>query len=404
VSTHKRALLVTTVPITLQAFLLPLADALRAKGWEVDALTGLTDDRVLAGDTEVLEQHFDAIHTIAWSRSATSLLRLGQLSRQIRALVKQAGYDVVHVHTPIAAFITRFALRHMPTRRIIYTVHGFHFMDDQPPALSTTLFKIAERCALYWTDDIVVMNDMDEAAGRSLVARTQKTARPCTLHRIDGTGLDFQDYERHSPVSFDEQPNWRPGAPSPAPSATPATLPFDNSTFVVGMVAEMNENKRHDVVIEAARTLAVSTDAIRFVFIGSGPLEERLKQKVGAYGLKDSIHFTGQLPHDEVRRLIALCDLGILVSQREGLPRSLMEFIASSVPVIGTDTRGIVDEVRNPSAICRPTPAALATLIHHYAKNPDELSALATEQYTHAIAHYDSDVVIPQYLKLYSYA
>jgi len=402
----KRVLMVTTVPVTLEAFLLPLADALHETGWQVDALTGTTDDPVLAGDAEKLTQHFEQIHHIGWNRSVRSLTRTPQLARTIRTLVEKGAYTVVHVHTPIAAFITRMALARMPAEtrpRILYTVHGFHFDESHPLSLGERLFKHAEQVAIHTTDDLVVMNDRDEQAARTLVARTKGSARLAMLHRIDGTGLYFSAYLNFPP-------------PAEVRTAQRAALGIPADAFVVGMIAELNANKRHRLIVEAARlfaqrpTAAHRTEAddsrttespINFLLIGTGPLETSLKQTVASHGLADRIHFTGQLPHDEVRDLIRICDLGILVSRREGLPRSLMEFIASGVPVIGTATRGITDVVGDRAALCDATPQALAALIDRYATDSQQRTSLAQQQYTRARARYDTSVVIGQYLKLY---
>ncbi|MCL2491847.1 MAG: glycosyltransferase [Coriobacteriia bacterium] len=386
----KRALIVTTVPITLQAFLLPLSDALRKRGWTVDALTGQTQDEVMAGDTTELEAHFDTIHQIGWDRTLSSLTHLPELARRIRELIAQHDYDVVHVHTPIAAFVTRRALKQQPgdeRPHIIYTVHGFHFFDAEHPSLAARLFKAAERNVIGVTDDLVVMNDMDEIAGRELVSLTQLDERPATLHRIDGTGLDFGSFTRAD--AEDDRRALRESLGVPADG------------IVVGMIAEMNENKRHELVLKTAELLADRQPSIHFLLIGSGPLEESLKQTVSGSSLDGLTHFTGQIPHDEVRQLIRICDLGLLVSQREGLPRSLMEFVASGVAVIGTDTRGITDVVRDPSAISEPSAQALATMIEHFATDEKDRSALARQQYRNARSHYDLDIVIPQYIELF---
>ena len=380
---NKRALFITTVPITLQAFLLPLCDALQEAGWGVDALTGDTTDPAMAGDRNLLDSHFGTIHSIGWGRSLASLFRYPTFARQIRKLVIDGTYDVVHVHTPIAAFITRIALKRTrcPDKvRVIYTVHGFHFLNDRQPSFSSLLYMTAERYAIHATDDLVVMNDMDEVAGKELVALTEQSARPCVLHRIDGTGLDFSEYNEPQDRALDE-------IPEPA--------------FMIGMIAEMNENKRHALVIEAARRVIASHPDTHFIFIGTGPLKDHLKQKISRYNLNEHIHLTGQLAHPEVRALIPKCDLGILASKREGLPRSLMEFIASGIPIAGVDTRGIIDEVRNSSALCEPSPDTLAALINHLIDNPEQLRSLAKQQHAHAIKHYDLAVVIPQYLSLY---
>src|SRR4051794_29163723 len=116
--------MVATVPMTLRGFLLPFAEHFRARGCRVDGLA-----RGITGDADCV-RGFDRVWDVDWSRNP---LRLGQLFRTpaaIRELVVREGYDLVHVHTPIAAFLTRFALRGLRRQgrpRVIYTAHGFHF-------------------------------------------------------------------------------------------------------------------------------------------------------------------------------------------------------------------------------------------------------------------------------------
>ena len=99
------ALFVTTVPITLEAFLLPFADHFRAQGWRVDALAnGAASDPRLAG-------RFDERFDVAWSRDPLSPSNFLGAAGTVRGIVEAGGYDIVHVHTPVAAFVTRYALR-----------------------------------------------------------------------------------------------------------------------------------------------------------------------------------------------------------------------------------------------------------------------------------------------------
>lgn len=51
---------------------------------------------------------------------------MGGVAR-VKAVVAQGNYDLVHVHTPIAAFVTRYALKDVKKTKVIYTAHGFHF-------------------------------------------------------------------------------------------------------------------------------------------------------------------------------------------------------------------------------------------------------------------------------------
>src|SRR5512140_1718441 len=103
-------LFVSTVAATLRFFLLPYASHLRALGWRVDAAAnGATQEPAIC-------EAFDNVYDIPLSRSIHDVRGLVLGARAIsRALA--SGPDIVHVHTPIAAFVTRLAIRRLPAAR-----------------------------------------------------------------------------------------------------------------------------------------------------------------------------------------------------------------------------------------------------------------------------------------------
>src|SRR5207237_617615 len=117
-------LMVTTVPEMLYGFLLPFARHFRACGWRVDAMAqGVSSwpDCV---------QAFDRVWDMEWSRNPVHPRNMLVAPKGVRDLVAREGYDIVHVHSPVAAFVTRLALRRLRKQgkpRVIYTAHGFHF-------------------------------------------------------------------------------------------------------------------------------------------------------------------------------------------------------------------------------------------------------------------------------------
>jgi len=391
-SAHKhdatpRALFVTTVPITLRAFLLPLAEGLRAEGWCVDALTGAEDGTggVRPGSevSAAWQQAFDTIHTVPWSRSILSFAHYPQLARQVRTIVAEGGYHVVHVHTPIAALITRLALREVSGVRVIYTAHGFHFFRGQNERLRGWLFRRAEQYCARFTDVLVVMNDEDEAAARTLAAHAPR----CEVQRIDGVGIKLGDYTA-IPLTPEQEASLR------------KQYRLERASFVVGIIAEMNDNKRHRLALYAARVLKESHPRLRWLFIGTGPNERALRVRADAERLP--VTFTGQLKRERLRELFSLIDLGLLVSEREGLPRSLMEFSAAGIPIAGTQSRGIIDEVRDERALAtRARGGAIAEVIARIADDSTLAAELAAQQHRFAQEHFSLDVILPRYLALY---
>ena len=387
-------LFVTTVASTLEAFLLPFARALRERGLRVDALSA--DTLSTAGLAGEFDQRFE----IGWSRSIRSLARYRRLARDVRVLVAREGYETVWVHTPIAALVTRAALRRGGPRgalaggregalapRVVYTAHGLHFFRGGP-ALTNGVYRLLEKwAARRWTDVLVVMNDEDEAAARRWVA---PGGWRCQLLRIDGIGIDAAEW---APVTLDpvrrQELRERFGLPP--------------ESFTITMIAEMNANKRHELLIEAVGELVAreATGELRLLLVGEGPRKTELRRLATEEGLAGTVVFTGQLRPDELRELLALTDLGMLVSAREGLPRSLMELCAAGIPLAGTRTRGIVDEVADERALASaPTPAAIAELILRLAKDPALRDELARAQHARLMERYELGRVLEQYLEL----
>ena len=306
-------LIVTTVASTLRSFLLPYAAHFRALGWRVDAAAnGAAGDAILGGA-------FDHVYELPLSRSIADV---GGILRAERAMagILETGYDLVHVHTPIASLVTRIAVRRTPaTRRpaLAYTAHGFHFHKDGS-ALTNGLFVTVERIAGRWTDRLVVINDEDfAAAGQHRIVPTSR------LVRMPGIGIDTAVYAR-SALDPAAVRNARDefGGGSDAP------------LFVV--VAELNANKRNADVIEA---LAMVADPrARLAILGEGPERANLEALAARLGVGDRVHLAGFVR--DVRPVIAGANALVLASHREGLARSIMEALALEVPVIASTARG----------------------------------------------------------------
>ena len=103
-----RMLSVATIEGTLSEFLLPFAEHFRAQGWRVDAMAqGVTDSPECCAA-------FDRVWDITWSRNPLDPRNLLKAAPAVRRLVERERYDLVHVHTPVAAFVTRYALKNLP--------------------------------------------------------------------------------------------------------------------------------------------------------------------------------------------------------------------------------------------------------------------------------------------------
>jgi glycosyltransferase involved in cell wall biosynthesis len=312
-----RLLMVTTVPSTLRSFLLPFAAHFRSQGWQVDAMAcGVSA-------SPECQTGFDRVWEVEWSRNPLDPRNLLSAPGAIREIVMREKYQIVHVHTPVAAFVTRYALKDLRQQlgaKVIYTAHGFHFYAGGNP-LKNAAFINLEKSGGSWTDYLVTINYEDKEA-----ALQHKLVAPKQSRYMPGIGVDLKYYNRQL-VS------------ASAVAQVRQELGIGENTPLLLSVAEFTARKRHVDAISAFAKLA-RTD-VHFALAGSGPLMAKMKQLAVELGVADRIHFLGN--RSDVPVLMRAARANILVSAQEGLPRSVLESLALEVPTIGTKIRGTQD-------------------------------------------------------------
>lgn len=370
-----KLLMVTTTAITIDAFLLPFARHFRASGWTVDAAArGVT----AAG---TLEPEFDSLYEMEWTRNPLDWENLARSAKRIRAIVARNGYDIVHVHTPIAAFVTRLALRGERAAgkvKIAYTAHGFHFYQGAPP-LKNLIFQTAERLAARWTDHLIVINGEDYEAALKMLPREKIT------YMAGGIGMDLKKY-RKAAFGADEI------------AAARREMGAGPGDTLVLTVAEFSPGKRHKDLVKA---LAETGDpAIRLAFAGTGPLAAETRRLAAEAGVADRVKFLGF--RKDIPLLIAAADVTALPSGREGLPRVVMESMAIGTPVIGADIRGTRDLLSGGCGTLVPLgdTHALAEALKKHKKMTPEIAA-AAERAKAKAQTFDVEKIIEQYEGIY---
>ena len=322
-----RLLIVTTDTMTLRAFLVPYGEFFRSLGWHVDAAATQTSSYPTIRDS------FNGVYEVRWRRSPFTPASLRGL-RDIRRLIRGGRYDIVHVHTPVASFITRIAVMGLPADQrphVVYTAHGFHFHRGSR-GVSSAFFRLAERAAASGTDRLIVINREDHEAAVRL-----KLVDEEHLVLMPGIGVDTSAWRR---VGVDS---------SRSREIRAATgIPDDVSVIVT--VAELNPGKRHRDLLSA---VAESSDtSFHVVFVGRGPLEAQLRDQAAALGIADRVHLVGFT--EDVVDLLGIASVMVLPSEREGLPVSIIEAMCMEVPVIAADVRGSRDLLADGAGVLYP--------------------------------------------------
>ena len=374
--TQPSLLTVATVSMTIKGFLTPYATHFRERGWRVEAAAnGATTDPGLQGI-------FDELHELPLSRS---ILDVGGMLRALEAIsrIVEGGFDIVHVHTPIAAFVTRAAIRRMPPAKrpaVVYTAHGFHFYP-RGGRLTNAVFLTAERVAGRWTDRLIVINDEDHAAAlrHRIVPRRRLVLMP-------GIGVDTGWYDR-ARVTPDDI------------AAARARLPVDPGTPLFAVVGELSLRKRPFDVVAA---LGMMKDReSHLVFVGDGPGRPRVEAAIRGSGVGDRTHLVGSLA--DVRPVVLASAALVLASSMEGLPRCVMEAMSLEVPVVATDARGSPDLVEPDAGIIVPVGdvPALARAMDRVLEDPDAARAMAATGRRRIVEQFELSTLLGHHEELY---
>ncbi len=239
--------------------------------------------------------------------------------REIETLVSENHYDIVHCHTPIAAFCTRIACRKVRKKgtKVIYTAHGFHFYQGAP-FKNWLLFYLAEKICSYFTDVLITINTEDyEFAKRKFSTKS--------IQYVPGVGIDVEKFANTKINAIKKRQEI--GVPEDA--------------FMMLSVGELNINKNHQVVIKALAQL--NDKKVHYVIAGSGNQYSNLINLAREHGIDGQVHLLGH--RNDVAELYKAADIYLLPSIREGLNVSVMEAMSSGLPCIISDIRGNRDLV-----------------------------------------------------------
>jgi len=116
-----------------------------------------------------------------------------------------------------------------------------------------------------------------------------------------------------------------------------------NKSLVGIFVGRLEQEKDLDILLTAWSAAFAQTLSTSLVIIGAGTMMSALKALARQLGIGQQVVFVG--PSDSVERYMAMADVGLLTSRAEGLSNTLLEYMASGLPVIGSRISGTEDFV-----------------------------------------------------------
>lgn len=234
--------------------------------------------------------------------------------KELRKLIEENEYELVHCHTPVAAAIARYAFRDARKKhntKVLYTAHGFHFYKGAPKI--SRLYYSVEKAMIRYTDGIITINEEDYLAAKKM-CRNKK----CDAYKISGIGIDLSRVRNSTRTREDIRDEFG--------------IPHD--AFLVMSNSEINENKN----VECSITAVAANKGVYMLICGTGKSMDKCRDLVKELGCTDRIIFAGY--RYDAKELLHGADAFIFPSYREGLGLAAIEAMGAGLPLIVSDNRG----------------------------------------------------------------
>lgn len=231
--------------------------------------------------------------------------------------IKKEKFTIVHTHTAKAGFIGRLAARLAGVPLVIHTSHGLPFYKGLG-WLKSIMYFILEKLACRISDYIFSQN-MDGIDAMLKYKIKAKYGMGYEGNGINTAKLD-QIYEN---LNADQKRN---------------DLGIESGRMVVGYYARLEPVKGHRMFLEAFKNVVVNHPDVLCLIAGKGNLEEDIRKFISVNNLHNNVRLLGY--REDIHEIIAITDIVVLTSEKEGIPRILMESMYMKKPVAATNVTG----------------------------------------------------------------
>jgi glycosyltransferase involved in cell wall biosynthesis len=129
------------------------------------------------------------------------------------------------------------------------------------------------------------------------------------------------------------------------PGEAKSRLGIAGDSFVVGIAARLESNKRLDLFVATARYLADRIPKSAFVIAGEGRQKEPLRRLILQSGLRDRVALLGE--RNDVYDVLRAMDVLLICSDHEGIPMVMLEAMTLGVAVVSRKVGGIPEVIRD---------------------------------------------------------
>lgn len=288
---------------------------------------------------------------------------------KIIKFIKAHNIKIIHSHGKGAGLYSRLAA-YACNIPCIHTFHGVH--TDKYNRFTSMLYTLYEKCMSKITTRIIAVSQSEY---ETLISSNICTPYYTTIIR---NGVNI--------------PTHRTGYDTFSPP------------YSVLLITRFDPVKNTELILPILHRLKATghINSFRFIITGDGPGREQLEAKIHFAGFHKQIQFTGAVtkPFETDRPL--LCFLS--TSHREGLPLSILEASAHSLPIVATDVPGNSEAVENniTGILCKPNDAvSISNALILLASNHELASKLGNNGRKHIQNNFSADRMAADISNLY---
>jgi glycosyltransferase involved in cell wall biosynthesis len=298
-------------------------------------------------------------------RSEADLAAAFRLSRAM----KKRNCRLVHFHEAHGLAVGATAARwaRVPLRFISRRV-------DFP--LQTSSFSFRK-----YTRDVDAIIAISEGVKKVLL----DSGIPWSLVRVIPSGIDFSPFREVACRDFLRR-----------------EFSFPPDDYLVGIVAALEDHKGHADLIQAAKILKEQAPKVRIIVVGTGSLRLKLDKQAHALGVEDIVFFLGF--RKDVPQILASLDLFVLSSHLEGMGSSLLDAMASRLPIVATRAGGIPEVITHgETGLLVPPrdPVSLAQAILTLYRDKERATRMAQRGYQAVHRKFSVEAMAEKVISLY---
>jgi glycosyltransferase involved in cell wall biosynthesis len=316
---------------------------------------------------------------ILWSRLAflVGALQVG------RRLNRRRRVDVYSVSDPLFSGLVGLALRSLTRKPLLVHLQG-QLLSLPPGGVSRWRRRAIETLAPF----VCRRADMVRCVSRSLM-------RTAASMRIRPSRLVYLPSRVDTRV-------FSPIRATASRSTIREELCAEQSRVVL-FVGTFSVHKGAKYLIGAIPRVLLRHPNVKLVLVGSGPLEPHLRELVRRLGVTEHVVFVGRTSHHEMPQLVAAADVLVLPSLNEGLPRVILEAMATGLPVVATSVGGVPELVidgRTGLLVQPGDEEALADAVCRVLDNPDLAKAWGRAGREVAERQYEREANLRRYAEI----